>query len=146
MTSPYPFEDRAAIRLIGIETPASNDEPQLLGAHWQRLYADDVASQIVGRLSRVVHAVYSAYEGDHTKPYTFFLGYPVGEDAPVPDGFVAREAPAGPYARIDAQGDMPGALVQAWMGIWSSGLERSFRLDYEVHDPETPDRVAIFVR
>ena len=146
MSAPYPFEDRSALRLVGWSVPASNATPELLGAHWQRIYAEDLASQVLGRLSRVVHAVYSDYEGDHTKPYVFFLGYPVSGDAPVPDGFDVRELPAGPYARIDAVGEQPGALVEAWMGIWSSGLERTFQMDYEVHDPDTPERVRIYVR
>ena len=139
-------EDRPALRLLGWETRASNDDPRPIGALWQRLHAEDLASQLQGRQGRTVYAVYSDYEGDHTRPYTFFLGYPVGEDAPVPEGCVARDVPAGPYARIDAVGEQPGALIEAWMGIWDSDLERTFQLDYEVHDPQTPDRVRIYVR
>ena len=146
MSAPYPFEDRPALRLIGWATPASNEDPSAIGALWQRLHAEDLASQLVGRRTRTVYAVYSAYEGDHTRPYTFFLGYRVGEDAPVPDGCVARELAAGPYARIEAVGEQPDALIRAWMGIWESGLERSFEQDYEVHDPEQPERVRIYVR
>lgn len=146
MAGPYPFEDRSALRLVGWETPASNDDPQPIGALWQRLHGEDLATQVVGRQGRTVYAVYSDYQGDHTQPYTYFLGYAVGSDAPVPGGLVARDVPAGPYARIEAVGEQPGALIEAWMAIWSADLERSFQLDYEVHDPEHPDRVLIYVR
>lgn len=146
MPAPYPFEDRPSVRLAGWAVPATNDDPACIGALWQRVMAEDLATQVQGRLSRVVHAVYSEYEGDHTKPYVFFLGYPISDDVPVPDALVVRELPAGPYARIDAVGEQPAALIQAWMGIWTSGLERSFQMDYELHDPDTPDRVRIYVR
>lgn len=139
------FEDRPVLHLVGIETSASNDRADLIGAHWQRFHAEGIPGRVLGREGRAVVAVYSEYEGDHTQPYTFFLGCPVGAGAATPEGLARRELPAGPYARFDAVGEQPGALVQTWMGIWSSGFERSFVADYEIHDPDDPSRVVIYV-
>lgn len=146
MDTPPTFEDRPAMHLVGLETRVGTDGPAPIGALWQRFHAEDVPGQIVGRLSRTAVAVYSDYEGDHTQPYLFFLGCETGADAPVPAGFVTRDLPAGPYARVEAVGSQPGALVQAWERIWASSIERSFQADYELHDPDTPERVVVYIR
>ena len=136
---------RDAIVLVGIQTQASNDRADLLGAHWQRFYAEDVAGQIPDRLGDETFAVYCEYEGDHTKPYTFFLGCPVAPSASPPEGLVRREVPGGTFACIVSEGTQPMALVDSWTHIWETELTRRFEADYEIHRADSPDRIEIYV-
>ena len=131
--------------LVGIETQASNDRADLLGAHWQRFYAEDVAGQIPDRLGDETVAVYCEYEGDHTQPFTFFLGCPVDAQAAVPDGLVRRDVPGGTYACVISQGKQPMALMDSWTHIWEMPLPRRFEADYEIHRADSPDRIEIYV-
>lgn len=141
----YETEARDAMTLVGIEVRASNERPDLLGALWGRFHAEGIAGQIDERLGYEAVAVYCEYEGDHTQPYTFFLGCRVEASAAVPEGFVRRAVPAGSFAHVASVGEQPGAMIQAWMAIWEAGLPRRFDVDYEIHDPTTPDRVDIYV-
>jgi predicted transcriptional regulator YdeE len=131
--------------LIGVETPASNAQPERLGEFWAEFFRRDVVSATHGRVRDAPVAVYCEYEGDHTKPYTFFLGCEVAEGTEPPSGFVKREIPGGTYAHFAAEGKQPEALVETWKHIWQLGLRRTFRADYEVHNPKTPLKIDIFV-
>ena len=132
-------------KLIGIECRASNDNPQAIGATWQRFMAEQLAAQIPQRSDGNLIAVYCEYDGDHTKPYTFFLGCVVDSGAEPPSGFVSRMIPAGDYVKRQASGPMPAALMSEWTAIWSLDLNRSFVADFEIHDPNAPEAVDIFI-
>lgn len=139
------IETQPARRAIGTECRASNENPEGIGAAWQRFMSEQLAAQIPGRTDDKLIAVYCEYEGDHTQPYTFFLGCVVAEDAEPPAGFTARTIPAGQYLKRQATGEMPAALIQEWSEIWASDLERNFVADFEIHDPATPDSVDLFL-
>jgi predicted transcriptional regulator YdeE len=135
---------RDGMTLVGIETRASNDRGDLLGAHWQRLLSERVIERVEGRLDDTVVAVYRDYEGDHTQPYTFFLGFRVADAAAVPEGMARRSIGEGPYAHVIAEGEQPQALIHAWMKIWDLPLDRRYEADYEIHDPDG-EKVDIYV-
>lgn len=130
-------------KLIGVETRASNDNPQVIGEFWQEFMSNQIATRIPNRTDENVVAIYCEYEGDYTKPYTLFLGCVVEDATDVPDDFVSRKIPAGQYVKRIASGAMPDALIRAWVGIWNSQLERSYETDFEVHDPTRPEHVEI---
>ena len=131
--------------LIGIESRASNDNPQAIGTIWQRFMAEQLAAQIPNRSDGHLIAIYCDYDGDHTEPYTFFLGCTVNDASDLPSGFTIRTLPAGRYVRRHAAGEMPAALVTAWRDIWTSDLDRAYDADFEIHDPTSPQAVDIFV-
>ena len=131
--------------IVGIECRASNDDPQSIGAVWQRFMAEQLAEKIANRADGKLIAVYCDYEGDHTKPYTFFLGCVVDRIADLPNGFSSRRIPGGRYVKRRAVGEMPHALVKEWTSIWESSLDRSFIADFEIHDPKSPESVDIFI-
>ena len=134
-----------ALHLIGFEIRTANDRAHEIGEHWGRFLVGGVPEEIPGRTDDTILAVYAEYEGDHTRPYTYFLGCPVAPGTETPPGMVAREVPAGRYARFVAQGEQPDALIEAWQGIWTAPLRRSFDVDYEVHRPSDPTRVEIHI-
>ena len=131
--------------LIGIKSRASNDDPQAIGAIWQRFMANQLATKIPNRADNNLIAAYCDYDGDHTGPYTFFLGCVVTHGTAVPDGFTTQTIPSARYVRRQANGTMPAALVAAWGDIWTSDMARVYDVDYEIHDPTSPESVDIYV-
>ncbi|MEQ9411105.1 MAG: GyrI-like domain-containing protein [Fuerstiella sp.] len=131
--------------LFGIEVRTSNDPQNEIVALWNKFRTEDIAEEIPERADETLIAAYHSYEHDHTRPYTFFLGCEVIDVACAPDGFVLREIPAGTYEAFSAQGEQPQALIDAWKRIWDSDLRRTYAVDFEVHDPNSPDLVEIFI-
>lgn len=125
------------LELVGLETRASNEDPGPIGGMWQRVHNDPF---FLGAPELI--AVYCEYEGDHTQPYTFFLGKE-GTDAPA--GYVRRSVPAGQFARFWADGEQPATLIATWGLIWGTLTARRFEADYEVHSGANPSRVGIYV-
>lgn len=138
-------ESQYARNLYGIETRITGDPTAQIGALWQRFLSEHLADDIPERLDDRMIAMYFNYEGDQTQPFMFFLGCEVGDVACVPDGFALRNTPVGVYAEFLAVGDMPGALIAKWQQIWAADFKRNFAADYEIHDPATPNEVAIYV-
>ena len=136
---------RDRMSLLGITTRASNAEAERLGTLWQRFFAEGVTERITGRLDDAIVAVYCEYAGDHTEPYTFFLGHRVPPDGPVPEGLARCVVPAGRFACFAAEGEQPQALIRTWQAIWQAPLERRYEADFEIHDPAEPTRVGIYV-
>lgn len=141
----YETVDREAFALVGVETGASNEDPRPIGELWGRFLGDNLARRIPGVVDGDVWAVYCDYEGDHTQPYTFFLGCRVAADAPAPDGMVRRVVPAGAFAHVAAHGEQPRALMEAWQAIWALPLDRTYVADCERHPSADPAEVDIFV-
>ena len=131
--------------LVGRQTRASNDDPGPIGALWGGLYAEPFRDLIEGRLADDVYSVYCEYEGDHTQPYTCFLGYRVREDADAPDGLLRRFVPPGRFEVHVAEGPAPASVVAAWTRIWSSDRERAYGSDYEIHPADDSLPITLFV-
>jgi predicted transcriptional regulator YdeE len=136
---------REAQTLIGTEIRTSNDRADQIGELWGRFMAGGMAEQIPGRTDASIMALYCEYEGDHTRPYTFFLGCPVAPGTEAPEGLVSRDVPAGAYALFAAEGAQPQALIETWGRIWTADLSRRYETDYEIHRPGDPGRVDVFV-
>jgi predicted transcriptional regulator YdeE len=76
--------------IVGIELRTDNSEAGIkkLGSHWQRFYADQILQHIPNRKNDDIVALYTDYEGNHTKPYSFILGTEVTEANTAPEGMV----------------------------------------------------------
>lgn len=128
--------------VIGIALRADNSDPAVgekIGAHWQRFFSEGVPGRIPNAVDGASIAVYTDYEGDHSKPYTLIVGLRVAADAEPPDGMVKVHVPAQTYAMITAKGPMPDAVVEAWQTIWASDLTRAYSADFEVYDDRAQD-------
>ena len=147
-------EQRGGVTLVGITLPekTSNENQQSttdIGALWQTFMKENIVSRIPGRVGEDIYAVYYNYEGDHTKPFDYFIGVPVGNDTTVPAGMINLEIPAGRYQHFVAKGKMPDCMIDAWTKIWNADIKRSYTADYEVygslsHDVENTE-VDIFI-
>lgn len=71
------------------------------------------------------------------------LGYRVDGADSVLDGLVHKIVPSGAYAVVQANGEMPNAIVQTWQEVWRSGLRRAYTGDFEVYT--SPSSAAIYV-
>ena len=132
------------IYLAGISLPfkTTNENGQSVtdcGSLWQKFEKEDCVSQIPGKLDGSVYAVYHEYEGDHTKPFSYFIGCRVEPAITLPDGMVTLRIPAGNYKKITARGKMPDCIAGAWKEIWNSSLQRKFTTDFEVYDERSKD-------
>lgn len=117
---------------------------------WGRFHAEEIASRIPDRAhpTRVL-GVYTDYESDHRGAYTLVVGCPVNRvPRALPEGFVHVAIPEDvPTFRLEAKGDMPAAVIDAWRAIWRrfENGGRAYTTDYEVHDLAAPGEVTIHV-
>lgn len=133
-----------AIHLIGIAHPGktSNEKGQSntdCANLWGEFEKGQFFSRIPNPLTQEVLAVYHQYEGNHMKPFSYFIGCKVAPGTAVPEGMQALTIPADTYQKIQATGQMPQCIGDAWEKIWASDIPRSFKTDFEVYDERSRD-------
>lgn len=109
------------------------------GSLWQQFMGEGIANKITGKLSPDIYAVYFEYDGDHTQPYSFFIGCKVSTDAETPDGLQSIDIPNQNYTIVTANGKMPDCVANAWQEIWKSDIERAYGYDFEVYNELSAD-------
>jgi len=119
------------------------------GSLWQRFEKENFAERIPGKLSDEIYAVYYDYEGDHTKPFSYFIGCKVKTDMQNAAGMDNLIIPAGSYHKLIAEGKMPGCVADCWRQIWGSITDRAYQFDLEIYDERSKDwnnaTVEIFI-
>jgi len=127
-----------SILVVGISVRTSNENMQAakdIPALWQQFAQESVAANVPNRVDEKTYCIYTEYESDHTKPYTTILGYRVSDLSNVPEGMVSCELAAGPYQKFVSKGNLlEGAVVNTWMDIWKSDLDRKYSADFECYD------------
>lgn len=125
--------------VAGLSIMTSNKDgaaAEEINALWQRFFEEGMLQKIGPTGDTNLYAVYSDYEGDHTKPFRVTLGCKItssGDDLPA--GLHKVAVSGAPYAIFAARGAQPKALLQTWEGIWKSDLPRAFESDFEVYGP-----------
>ena len=132
------------ITLIGLslKTKTTNANGQSAidcGSLWQEFEKENYVNKIPGKLNDEVLAVYHQYEGDYTRPFSYFIGCKVKAGSEVPQGLDSLIIPKGNYQKINAKGKMPDCVANAWKEIWSSGIPRAYQADFEVYDEKSRD-------
>ena len=132
------------IQLIGLalKTKTFNANGQSAidcGKLWQDFTNGNYADKIPGKLSNDILAVYHQYEGDHTKPYSYFIGCRVQSITKIPPELDSLIIPKGPYQKITATGKMPDCVANKWIEIWNADIPRAYRPDFEVYDEKIKD-------
>jgi predicted transcriptional regulator YdeE len=132
------------ITLIGLKLPSktSNENNQSMkdgGELWTRFEKEEIASKIPNKLSDEIIAVYYNYEGDHTRPFSYFIGCKVEQGTHVPDDLDSLTIPAGNYQKVTAKGEMPGCMAEKWREIWNSNIPRAYKFDFEIYDERSQD-------
>lgn len=133
----YQIKNAGGIDIIGIDVVTSNADDKAaddINALWQRFFEDTIGNKIPNRIGDAIYAVYTDYEGDHTKPYRFILGLNVSALDDIPKGMVGHSIPAGRYGQFSSIGEQPRSLINTWESIWEmETLPRAFTSDYEVY-------------
>ncbi|NNE65350.1 MAG: AraC family transcriptional regulator [Pyrinomonadaceae bacterium] len=118
---------------IAVRVDMSN-AADLIGGLWQRWFREGIAAKIRNKSSTDTYNIYTNYEGDHTKPYTCFLGCRVDSLDRIPDRMQAIDIKGGKYAVFDVAGKIPDAVMETWMKIYQmDDLERTFTADFDVY-------------
>jgi len=119
------------------------------GSLWQKFETGNFIKIIPNKLGDEIYAVYFEYEGDDTKPFSYFIGCKVEIDAEIPQGMDSLLIPSGNYYKETAKGKMTGCITDAWKRIWSSETNRTYKYDFEVYDERSKDwsnaEIEIFV-
>ncbi len=109
------------------------------GSLWQRFETEEIADQIPDKLTNDVYAVYFDYEGDHTKPFSYFIGCKVDMDAVTPHGLDSLIIPKQQYQKVTAAGKMPDCISDSWKAIWKAEMDRAYGYDFELYDDRSKD-------
>src|SRR5665213_1682777 len=119
------------------------------GSLWQKFETEGFIEQIPNKLSDEIYAVYFDYEGDYTKPFSYFIGCKVKPGTFTPDGMASLMIPEDDYTKLIAKGKMPDCVANSWKEIWSSKIDRAYKYDFEIYDERSKDwgnaEVKIFV-
>lgn len=134
-----------SFNFIGLPLRTSNDKMNEIGTHWGRFYSEKIINKIPDKIDNDILAVYTDYDGDHTKPYTLILGCRVAQTRgtthgrATSNGLVSRTIPEAKYAVFTAKGKMPDCIVKTWGEIWNSGINRAYNFDFEVYGEKSRD-------
>ncbi len=144
--------EKPAMLIAGIACRTSNAPdaaPQDIPQLWGRFFSENIANKIVNKSSDEIIALYCDYEGDHTKPYTLLIGYPVSGQEAQAEGIVTKTIPASTFVRYVAKGEHPQTLIETWGQIWQTKLNRTFTGDYELYGPsftsKNPQEVEVYI-
>ena len=120
--------------VVGLSMITSNETAsEEINALWQNFFEQSVGQDVPNRVDDVIYAVYSDYEGDHTKPYRLTIGYKIEGAAQMKDYLYHVEVQGADYAMMGAIGEQPKALIETWTAVWQSDLDRKFETDFEVY-------------
>lgn len=142
------------IYLIGLslKTKTTNDNGQSsidCKNLWHEFEDGKYAAVIPHKLSDEIYGVYHHYEGDSTKPFSYFIGCKVEKGTTAPKGLESLTIPAGNYEKVIVNGKMPDCVVNAWQEIWAADYARAYHTDFEIYDERSKDwnqaEVDVFV-
>jgi predicted transcriptional regulator YdeE len=136
----YTLVREKSIKVIGIAIRTTNQNKRAMddiAALWKRFEEDDVYEQIPNKVSENILSIYTDYEYDFTRPYTYMIACPVTNFDVVPEGMIARTIPAGNYMKFQAKGKMPDELLNTWNEIWKKQIPRAYKTDFEVYHVAT---------
>jgi predicted transcriptional regulator YdeE len=132
------------IKLIGLslktKTTNANGQSSIDCENlWHEFEKGKYAEIIPGKLGEEILGVYHQYEGDSTKPFSYFIGCKVINDAEIPIGLESLTIPQGTYRKINAKGKMPDCVINAWKEVWAADIPRTYQIDFEVYDERCKD-------
>jgi len=127
-----------SFHVIGIAVRTTNENGQSakdIPVLWEKFMSEGILEQIPNKIDNSLYCIYTAYEKDHTKPYTTILGCKVENLNDIPNQMVGKTIEEATCKKFVAKGDlMQGAVYNEWVKIWNSELERTFTADFEVYD------------
>ncbi len=131
------FDRIEAMTIAGVTIITDNQRgTDDINTLWERFFKENIGQKLENlKDNDLIYAVYSDYEGDHTKPYRLTIGYKLKATGSVPDDLHTVTTENADYAMLSAAGEQPKALIETWTTIWQSDLNRRFQTDMEIYGP-----------
>lgn len=128
--------------VAGIKIKTTNEDGkamQDIGMTWQKLFANGIYEKIPNKVNGKTIGLYTEYEGDYTKPYTFIAGVEVSQEVQMGEELESIIIPKGKYAKFIITGDVQNSVGQAWQEIWNMDLKRKYTCDFEEYQNNSED-------
>lgn len=128
--------------VAGIKIKTTNKDGkavQDIGITWQKLFADGIYEKMTNKVNSKTIGLYTEYEGDYTKPYTFIAGAEVSQELQIGEELESIIIPKGKYAKFIITGDVQNSVGQAWQEIWNMDLKRKYTCDFEEYQNNSED-------
>ncbi len=125
----------------GLEIRTTNQNGQAIhdiGMLWQTFFETGVYHNIENKVNHKTIGLYTDYEKDYTKPYSFVVGAYVHGKIGLKNT-VQKVIPKGKYAKFVIVGDVQKSVGEAWEKIWNMDLKRKYTCDFEEYQNETED-------
>lgn len=123
-------------KVIGIAIRTTNENGKAtkeISDLWDRFINEKIMEAIPNKIDSIVYSIYTAYESDHTKPYTAIIGCSVENLNDIPEGMIGKSIDGGNYVKLSTKGDLTKDLIiNKWVEIWEMDLNRAFTTDFEV--------------
>ncbi len=147
---PHVIENLKKKFFIGLELQTNNEDCSLaIPARKEKFFQENTLEKIPNKINQEIMTLYTDYEGDHTKPYSWLLGCEVSSLDEVPPGLVGKIIPESKYAVYTSVGEFPHGLIAVGQEIWKSSLNRSYTNDFEVYpsnfDPQRHPEVKVYI-
>lgn len=148
----YSIQKKEKKFVIGVPVRTSNQDGSFLKdvpPLWEQFHREQLAEKIPGRLNHDLLAVYTDYESDYTKPFTYIIGCEVRSLNYIPEGMIGIEIQPSKYAVFTASGEFPKSMMITWQNIWRSEVKRTYTTDFEVYhsdfNPQSNPEVKIYI-
>ncbi len=132
-----------SFKVIGITVRTTNENGEAqtkIPELWNTFISKNMLQSIPNKVDDTIYSIYTAYEKDHTKPYTTMLGCKVTHLDTIPEGMTGISFDGGMYHKITAKGDLTqGVIIKHWSEIWNMNLDRAFTTDFEVYGERAQD-------
>ena len=128
--------------ITGIRIKTTNQDGKSMkdiGTTWQKLFANGIYEKIPNKANDKTIGLYTEYEGDYTKPYTFIAGAEVSQGIQNNEELECIIIPKGKYAKFIITGDVQDSVGQAWQEIWNMNLKRKYTCDFEEYQNNSED-------
>ncbi len=128
--------------VTGIRIKTTNQDGkamQDIGKTWKKLFADGIYENIPNKVNGKTIGLYTEYEGDYTKPYTFIAGAEVSTKVQMSEEIESIIIPKGKYAKFVIIGDVQNSVGKSWQEIWNMNLKRKYTCDFEEYQNNSED-------
>ncbi len=125
------LEEKTVIGPVVRTTNENNKAMTDIGKLWGEFLGKGAYDTISARVNAKTIGLYTDYEGDFTKPYSFLACCEVSNANSVPANMVAKKIPGGKYARFIINGDVQQAVGEFWSRLWELPLDRKYGADFE---------------
>ncbi len=134
---------KPAFTIVGIEVRTSNNEGKAtkdIPMLWNRFMEENIRNKVPNRVDDTIYAIYTDYEGDHTKPYTMLIGYKINDLDNIHEDLTVKMVEAAEYSPFIATGDLTkDAVYKTWLDIWNLDLKRAYTTDIEIYGEKATD-------